>query len=394
MKKFRLAFVVSHPIQYYAPIYRQLAGRPDVEVKVFFTWHAGGDAVHDSGFKRPVAWDVPLTSDYDFELLRNVAADPGSHHLFGVRNPGIIGRLMDWKPDAVHVTGYTLASHLWCIIVLAHRGIPTIFRGDSHILEQGSHRGWRLKRAVRRFVFRRPSIFLYVGTHNRAYYRDAGVPDRKLVFSPHSIDVDRFARPDDQWEQQAATWRHELGIPTDHKVVLFAGKFEPKKRPLELIGAMKKLESDDIHLLMVGDGELAEQVRARAREHPGRVHVLPFQNQSRMPVLLRAADVFCLPSAYAETWGLGVNEALACGRPAVVSTRVGCACDVIRPGFNGEVFQWDDWDDFHRRLSSTLSVGGCASPSAIREDAKRFSTDVAVATLMGAIRRLAGSHEE
>lgn len=74
---------------------------------------------------------------------------------------------------------------------------------------------------------------------------------------------------------------------------------------------------------------------------PERVLILPFQNQSRMPLVYRLADLFILPSAYGETWGLAVNEALACGRPVLVSDRVGCAPDVV-DATCGRVFPWQD----------------------------------------------------
>ena len=83
----RIAFVVSHPIQYLAPLYQRLAARDDVEVKVFFTWHAGERAVDDPGFGRPIAWDIPLTDGYDFELVPNVASDPGTHNSLDCATP-------------------------------------------------------------------------------------------------------------------------------------------------------------------------------------------------------------------------------------------------------------------------------------------------------------------
>jgi glycosyltransferase involved in cell wall biosynthesis len=360
---------------------------------VFFTWHAGADAVQDPGFGRPVAWDIPMTDGYDFELLPNSASDPGTHRFFGVRNPRIVERIAAWNPDAAHVTGFALASHLQAIVALPRRGVPVLFRGDSHLLEQRAQPAWRVKRAARRLIFRRPSVFLHVGTHNRAYYRDAGVPETKLVFCPHSIDVRRFAEPNEVYEQQAAEWRREVGITSDKKVLLFAGKFERKKRPLELIDAFMSATAPDVVLLLVGDGELADAVRARMRAADGRISVLPFQNQSRMPVVLRMGDVVCLPSAYGETWGLAVNEALACGRPALVSSRVGCAPDLIRPGINGDVFAWDDWGDFEQKLRSTLRISSEAERTAIRCDAARFSTTAAAEALAGALH-LATCREE
>jgi len=82
-------------------------------------------------------------------------------------------------------------------------------------------------------------------------------------------------------------------------------------------------------------------MRAVAAADPDRFRVLPFQNQTRMPVVYRLGDLVILPSAFGETWGLAVNEAMACGRPALVSNRVGCAADLVDDSC-GRVFPWDD----------------------------------------------------
>lgn len=341
----RLAFIVSHPIQYYAPLHQRLAHREDLSIKVFFTWHDGRAAVHDSGFKRAVAWDLPLTDGYDYEQVLNVAADPGTHHFFGLRNPTLVERVRAWHPDAVHITGWAWASHLRALRTLHRLGIPTLFRGDSHLLDE-RRRGprWWLKRAVLRRVLAWPSTCLCVGQANRAYYIAFGVPPERIVDCPHSIDVARFAASAAAYEHEARVWRHELGIADDAFVLLFAGKFEPKKRPLELIRAVIECATPGTVLILVGNGVLEGEVRALAAAHPERFRVLPFQNQSRMPVVYRLGDLFVLPSAWGETWGLAVNEALACGRPVLVSNRVGCAADVIRGADDpcGEVFRWDD----------------------------------------------------
>jgi glycosyltransferase involved in cell wall biosynthesis len=92
---------------------------------------------------------------------------------------------------------------------------------------------------------------------------------------------------------------------------------------------------------MVGGGELESEIRALTAANPKLMHVLPFQNQSQMPVVYRLGDVFVLPSKSGETWGLAVNEALACGRPVLVSDRVGCAADVVDESC-GRVFPWND----------------------------------------------------
>jgi hypothetical protein len=87
--------VVSHAIQYYAPLYQRLAQGDDNTVKVFFTWHDGRAIVEDRGCKRQVTWDIPLTEGYEFELVPNVSSNPGTHNLFGLNNPSLVDQLGD-----------------------------------------------------------------------------------------------------------------------------------------------------------------------------------------------------------------------------------------------------------------------------------------------------------
>jgi glycosyltransferase involved in cell wall biosynthesis len=380
-------FVLSHPIQYYAPLYQRLAKRGDLDVKIFFTWHSGEAAVQDRGFGLPVAWDVPLTSSYEYELVPNVASDPGTHRFTGLRNPALLERVLQWKPDVVHVTGWAWQSHLLLLRALHKRGIRTLFRGDSHLLdERQTGPRWWMKKNVLRQVFRWPSAFLVTGAANRAYYEAFGVPHEKLIACPHSIDVARFAGPAAAYEEEAQRWRKELDISADACVILFAGKFEPKKRPLELMKAVRELDEKNIVLVMVGSGELEPRVKAMAGERPGVFRILPFQNQSRMPVVYRLGDLVVLPSAYGETWGMAVNEALACGRPVLVSDHVGCAADVVTDAC-GRIFPTGDPDALKAALKDLTA--NRAALSSMRKSAAERATHFDFAeterTLMDAI---------
>jgi glycosyltransferase involved in cell wall biosynthesis len=350
-KKIRLAIIISHPIQYYAPLYQRLARRDDLAVKVFFTWHLAEAAVKDHGFRRTVAWDIPLTEGYASELVPNVAADPGTHHFLGLRNPTLVKRVQAWSPDVVHITGWAWHSNFTALRAFAKLGVRTLFRGDSHLLDPVSEGPrWWIKRAVLRHIFAWPTGFLVVGAANRAYYEAFGVSADRLFPCPHSIDVPRFAEPSDEFQRQAAQWRQQLGIAKGRVVLLFAGKFERKKRPIELMRAVQALHDPSCVLILVGNGELEGQVNTLAATDPERFRVLPFQNQSRMPIVYRLGDLFVLPSAHGETWGLGVNEAMACGRPVLVSDRVGCASDAVSPSC-GFVFAADDSADLVRSLA-------------------------------------------
>jgi glycosyltransferase involved in cell wall biosynthesis len=389
----RLAFVVSHPVQYYVPLYRRLATRTDIKIKVFFTWHDGSAAQHDPGFNRAVSWDIPLTQGYEHELVPNRSSDPGTHHFFGMRNPGLFERVMEWRPDAVHITGYAFASHLSILRRLSRRNVPVLFRGDSHLLDekqQGAR--WKIKRLALCQLYRRIPAFLYVGKNNHAYYRAFGVPESRLFYCPHSIEVNRFAEPNDQLELETRQWRHELGIPDSAKVLLFAGKFEPKKQPVELMKAVASMNFKDLILVMAGSGPLESQVRELAARQPDRFRVLPFQNQSRMPVVYRLGDIFTLPSAYDETWGLAVNEAKACGRRTLVSDKVGCAPDVVESEADGSIFPSQDWGVFQDKLGDLVRKPGDADGLRLR--ARRFDIDATEQTLCQALQTVLRQKDE
>jgi glycosyltransferase involved in cell wall biosynthesis len=178
-------------------------------------------------------------------------------------------------------------------------------------------------------------VALYVGQNNRAYFEAHGLAENQLAWVPHAIDNDRFANPEGSPEREARAWRRELGIPDESCAMVFAGKLSEKKAPDLLLKAFSRLDAPDVHLVIAGSGPLGDELRAEFGGHP-RTHFVGFQNQSRMPVVYRLGDVFVLPSrGPGETWGLALNEAMACGRAVVASDKVGGAPDLIEPGENG-----------------------------------------------------------
>ena len=327
----KLAILSTHPIQYYAPLFRQLATAEDLQCHVFYSWTGSTEATYDHGFERDVEWDIPLLEGYEYTFVPNESSDPGTHHFRGLVNPSLIPRVKEWDPDAVLVFGWSWQSHLRALVHF-HGRVPVLFRGDSTLLDEQPG----LRKIARRlwlwWVYRHVDAALYVGTHNRAYFAAHGLDDEQLHWVPHAIDNDRFADADNEFEEEARAWRADLGIAEEAPVALFAGKLESKKAPDVLLEAFLALDHDAAHLVLAGDGPMASTLQRQA-EGCSRVHFLGFQNQSRMPVVYRLGDVFVLPSrGPGETWGLAVNEAMACGRPVIASDRVGCAPDLVERG--------------------------------------------------------------
>jgi glycosyltransferase involved in cell wall biosynthesis len=153
-------------------------------------------------------------------------------------------------------------------------------------------------------------------------------------------------------------------------VVMFCGKLQPHKRPLDLAEAVAALPSP-VSTLFVGDGPLAAELRSRLCAGHGAV--TGFVNQSELPALYRAADILVLPSSD-EPWGLVVNEAMAAGALPVVSDRVGAGPDLVH-GL-GEVYPCGDVTRLTAALAQALArIGDPRLPELIRGRVARYSLD-------------------
>lgn len=350
MKK--LAVITTHPIQYNAPLFKLLTLRKNLQVKVFYTWGQAHDKVFDTGFSIYRTWDIPLLEGYEYEFVENVAAKPGSHHFNGIINPLLIKKVEAYKPDAALVIGWCFNSHLKLLRYLKGK-CKVLFRGDSTLLNEPA--GTSLKKIARRFflrwVYSHIDIALYTGIANKAYFEAAKLKCWQMYFAPHAVDNTRFEGKGYEYESIALQWRKNIGIDEACRVFLFAGKFELKKNVALLINAFIKTASQKDHLILVGNGLLENDLKALASGNP-RIHFLNFQNQSIMPVVYRLCDVFVLPSqGPGETWGLAVNEAMACARPVLVSDKCGCAADLVKDGVNGYVFKSNDINDLISKIN-------------------------------------------
>jgi glycosyltransferase involved in cell wall biosynthesis len=383
----RLAIVSTHPIQYYAPWFRYLAGQRAYGLRVFYLWDFGVRARNDEGFGHAVCWDLPLLDGYESEFVPNRSRRPGTHHFRGIDNPQLARRLRAFDADAVLCIGYNFLSFVRLLLTWDGRRAPMLLRGDSHRLVPRPGLKARAKRMLLTLAFRRYAAFLYVGRANREYYRLHGVPEHKLFFSPHAVDNDRFQQDPERALADAQTWKRELGILDGLRVVLFVGKFENKKRPLDLIAAFGRARLPQTALLLVGAGPLEERMRQQARDL-GQVYFAPFQNQTQMPRTYAAGDLIVLPSDEYETWGLCINEAMCLGRPAVVSDQVGCGPDLIAPGRTGLIFPMGDVGALAESLRQALSDPErlCQWGQASRQRVREYSYARAAEGLEAALR--------
>ncbi|MDE3154706.1 MAG: glycosyltransferase family 4 protein [Acidobacteriota bacterium] len=385
----RLTVVLTHPIQYYTPWFRHIASTaPAIDLTVLYAT-APTPEQQGAGFGQPFTWDTPLLDGYAHRIVRPAQAgdrvDTG--HFWGLDVGEIDRAIRDARPEVLLLPGWHSATFVRAWRTARQLGIPVLYRGDTHL--QAGPAGWRRAPWIARTrrMLRQFDGWLSVGSRAEAFLRFVDVPFDRLFRAPHAVDNTFFAAGAAAWQEpgRRAALRRDWGFDEETFVLLFAGKFEEKKRPLDVIRAAGRM-SGSVAVLMAGAGPLEEACRREASALGVRVTWAGFLNQSEIVRAYAAADCLVLPSDWGETWGLVVNEAMATGLPCVVSDRVGCAPDLIEPDVTGGTFAFADVGDLAAQLDRVrqLVVGGRDFGPACRERVGRSDVEAATAGLLAA----------
>ena len=136
--------------------------------------------------------------------------------------------------------------------------------------------------------------------------------------------------------------RRKLGLDVDRKIVLYVGLLVPVKGLRVLFDALEVLEDPRLLCVLVGDGQLRDELSARAEVTPlsGRVFFAGARSSEDIPVWMNACDLLVLPSL-SEGRPNVVLEAQACGLP-VIATRVGGTPELIEDGVDGILVEAGD----------------------------------------------------
>lgn len=389
----RLAYFVSHPIQYQAPLLRLIAADPDIQLRVFFYSDFSLQAYQDPGFGRAIEWDVPLTEGYEHQFLDCWGYHQRKSFLQQPIAKDILRQLKAGKFDIIWVHGWSDFCSLQAISAANKLGIPILLRGEANLLQEPSSSGKRLAKEVfLSWLFKKISRFLYVGKLNYQFYKSYGASDDCLFKMPYAVDNNFFQKQAMMAQSSREEFRKLLNLEPGRKIILYAAKLIEKKRPQDLLAAYQLLSKDGFqepepYLLFVGDGILRSQLEAEAKATGwNSIRFLGFRNQSEMPTIYDLCDVFVLPSSF-EPWGLAVNEVMNAGKAVVVSDQVGCTPDLVMEGQNGCVFSVGDvaaLADAMRWAINNASTAGEMSRKRIQD----WSFDTNLVALKASLRSI------
>ena len=369
-RRVRLAYLVSHPIQYQAPLLRRIAQEPDIDLTVFFGSDFSVRGYRDEGFGVGVKWDVPLLDGYKHEFLPRLR-DGQDVGVMTPLNRGIVSRLRgrggDLPFDALWVHGYASANSMHGMIAAKALGIPVLLRAESWLRDRGRS-GVML--TLKNLFFAGLKLMvdgvLPIGTLNAEYWRHYFGDDVPQFLMPYAVDNGYFAQRAREAGAGRKSLRAELGIDPARPVILFASKLQARKHCDHLIEAYARLShapgtEPEPYLVIVGDGEeraaLEQQAAATGFSS---IRFCGFRNQSELPRFFDLATVLVLPSRH-EPWGLIVNEGMNAARPAIVSDDVGSGPDLIENGVNGCIYPVGDVDALTNALQRVLDVPGAAA---------------------------------
>lgn len=368
-RKLRLGYLVSHPIQYQAPLLRRIAQEPDIDLHVFYGSDFSLRSYKDEGFGTHVAWDIPLLEGYHSEFLPALR-DTGNATVASPLNRGIFSRLQGSSSsapiDVLWVHGYSTVNTLHGMLAAKALGIPVLLRADIWLRDRPRSKTRLLAKrlffaTLRQFV----DAVLPIGTLNSEYWTHYLGADFPQFLMPYAVDNSFF----EQRSASAAATRddlaRELNLEPGHPVILFASKLQTRKLCCDLVEAFLRLSASrsglDPYLLIVGDGEERPSLEAQvAASGSTRVRFCGFRNQSELPRFFNLCDVFVLPSRH-EPWGLIVNEVMNADRPVIVSDDVGCYPDLITDGIEGCVYPVGDVAALTAALDRVLASPETAS---------------------------------
>src|ERR1043166_1992322 len=269
-----LAILTTHPIQYQVPLWQVLAKDGRVPFEVWYLTSHAIAPTQDQEFGKAFAWDLEMLAGYPHKFL-DVApgATPNSFWKCRLKEK-LRDRLRESGVRTLWINGWQVAAYWQAVWEAKAAGVEVWLRGESGSQGANFRAGGREpfanrpreggvavlvktewpsprklgRRLLLNWFFNRVDRFLYIGSANKRLYQKFGVPDEKLFPAPYAVDNARFAKQASALSGKRKELRRQWGIAENAYVILFCGKFIPKKRPMDLIAAISSLVTRHLSL--------------------------------------------------------------------------------------------------------------------------------------------------
>jgi glycosyltransferase involved in cell wall biosynthesis len=309
---------------YRIPVFNALARQKDIQLHVVFL--ADTDPTQRE-------WMV-----YKSEIQFSYQVLPSWRRRYWKRNillnRGLISALEQIAPEVILCGGYNYIASWQAMAWARKRHVPFLAWMESTANDKrGRH---ALVEFLKRRFISNCSAFVVPGKSSTAYVRDFNVPLENIFVAPNAVDIDFFSRRAEQSRREAISHRQRFQLP--NRFFLYVGRLVEEKGVFDLLAAYGNLAQElrsEIGMVFVGNGRAKSALTAQAaRMGCAMVKFAGFVQKEELPCYYALAEACILPT-YTDTWGLVVNEAMACGLPVIVTSAAGCAQDLVEENWNG-----------------------------------------------------------
>ena len=269
-------------------------------------------------------------------------------------NRGLNRALRAARPDAIVCGGYSYVASWQALAWAKSQHVPFFLWSESVLQDRRS--GHTLVEFLKNQFLRKCDGFVVPGMSAREYLLAQGIDAGAIFTAPNAVDNAFFVHAADVARQNAITKRSDLSLP--ERYFLFVGRLVREKGILDLLAAYASLDAETrrkVGLVFVGEGKERREVEEQARTiSPGVVRFAGFVHREQLAAYYALAEALIL-ATHTDTWGLVVNEAMACGLPVVVSRVAGCTTDLIREHWNGMLVSAGDIPSLTSTMQSLAS---------------------------------------
>jgi glycosyltransferase involved in cell wall biosynthesis len=332
-----VVYFAPHLVQYHTGLYAEIAKEKRIDFKVVYLDNIGLKPVFVSEFNKTINWDVDLLSGYEAQFLKNYSRNPMGG-FFARVNFGIVGVFVKNKPDVVIFQGYTRFSD-WLILAAAKlTNTKIVFRGEANLRKRNMPLKLRdrCKKIFLVIWLKLCHVVMYSCTGNREYWKHYGVDEAKMFPIPCSVDNNFFRQQHKVLSPRKGSIKNDLDIGNDNLIVLFSARFTQRKRPLDLLKAIARIDHSKITVLFVGDGPERSVMEKFVVDNNISAIFTGFVNQSEISKYYSIADINIIISDY-DPSPKAMNESMNFRLPVIVTDVIGTAYDLVKDGENGFV---------------------------------------------------------
>ena len=318
----RILFITNYPSPYRVCFFDELAKYMDVTVLF-------SDRIEDKKH-RDADWFISGEGRFHAVQLEKRVASVGGRDLCLD-----VTKWLKQKWDAIVVCGYAYPTTVLAMLYMRLHRIPFYMEVDGGLIREGSGPKYWFKR----LLVSQASAWISSGCYTTKYLMHYGAREDRMHLYPFTSLWEKEIPACVPTEAEKQAIREELGM-TRKKIVLYVGRFDPKKGMDDLLRVSGKLDQE-AGIYFVG-GEPTEEHLAFCLENGlDNVCFVGFKKKEELAQYYKAADLLVLPTK-SDVWGLVINEAMAFGLPVVTTDRCVAGMELVEPGVNGYLVPIDD----------------------------------------------------